>query len=489
MRECRWLLFGLLAVINAQVVISGNTQLKGKTHHGQSFDWFVDSASGNDANSGKCSASQVAGLQWSACAFRTLAALQAVMNSNQSACVTYGSYFQNQGLSIPTLQHASVAACGNPSLAKPMIDASQVITGTWILTGGGCYSISITVPVTTASTSYNAFDNGTLLTSASSAVDCQTRSHSYWMLFGSDFAGAFQGGTTTLYLNSGSNPNTDGHTYKVSSQPFGIDTWTPGVFTYPTIRNVATCCQAGSDGSTRLGGGGLSDGQDFLFGGKHNILTAASTTVSNFTAQYCNTTLSCVMVVSYDSVESGTTTLSNGTIDGTGSVGGSPNAILNHFGSGSGTLALNNITIRNGFFDGVSSDLALSVNGLSCDSTVDTCFQQGVGSTFVNVTSSAFTRDFALTGSGAYSITNSTFSGGRTTGVIYAQNTISLTATGNTYNTSSPYAYYIGSSVVVTSDNNSFFSGASTTPGNIAGSAVSQAAWIALGFDAHSVFH
>ena len=500
--------------------ISGKAQVGGVVYFrdaSSNYTYYVDSANGSNGNIGHCTSVQVSALDWSACAFKTLAKVQAVMSDGESVCLTYGSYFQNQALSIPTLSHAMIAACGNPDLGNPFIDAAQIAVGSWTkYSTGGAYYLSITTPnLVDTSNGFSTFEDGAFLTLAASAVACDSTPGTYYI--GS--AAAWPGGNGTLYVNptAGGNPSSNGHVYKFTSQRFAIDTWTPGTLTYPTIKNVTVCCQAGNDGGIRLGGGGTGVGIESDFGGKHNILLASQTTINGGVFRSANVTFAGNFVILYDSVAQGTgVSLTNVTVDGSGSVGGTGDAFDAHVGVGSfGLISINGWTLHGAMRKGLMGQNPYSVDGLTCMNSIEKCIDPAADTAIVtasHVTSHSTIsvnidpgRTVNLTNSsldgylfvyGNLNISDSTFTAAG--GQIYINGSGGVvSSTGNIFLGSNAYA--LAAPGTIASDGNSFYNGASTQP--LLGS--SRAAWLATVCpangnsvcvspttqDSHSTFH
>jgi len=467
--------------------------------------------------------------------------------SYQSACLTFGSYFQNDGGYEQTLQNPTFTACGNSALGIPVIDASALIpinSGGWTkYSTGGAYFITVTtataIPGGGDPEGFSAFEGSSsstagFLTLATSAANCDSTPGTYYIANAGE--GSWPGGSGTLYVNptAGGSPASNGLQYKYTSQVYALNTWNPNASSTvysPTVLNISMCCQAGNNGSFVLGKGGYAHNVQANFGGKHNTLIASDTVVDGLSMTAANVALSGNYLIHYDNVAiSNGSILNNITVDGTGSVGGLGTSLGydSHQSSGTfGTILLTNWTVMGPVSSGIAGQNPWTGNSITCSSTVKECVGPFQPVSISNLISHAYSRAFTaqggitatvssssldnmilVAGSGTtFNLSGSTLT---STGYFYASTSATINSTGNTLLGGTGVQPYVNTdnTVLVASDNNSFCTGnpgcyAGLHPASISFVTQTKAQWLAIVCpangnsvcvspatqDAHSTFH
>jgi hypothetical protein len=200
-------------------------------------DWYVDSAAGDDANSGKSP-----GL-----ALRTIAAAAAKISAGDTVALKRGSEWREQ-LTVPA-DRVQLVAYGTG--ARPLFDCSDAIAGAnWAKTAGrtNVYECSIAHDLAAGKTFIGCWEDGTRLTWKTAAADVDAMPGSYTL---SDTS-ASPPSPVTLYVHASdsANPATNGKLYEYSKRNFGI---TASGRTNCTIRGIETRRNMHNDGSLILG--------------------------------------------------------------------------------------------------------------------------------------------------------------------------------------------------------------------------------------------
>lgn len=172
------------------------------------FDIYVDSVGGNNANAGT---SPGAPLQ-------TLAAAQAALSDNQSLGLARGSYWREQ-FDVPT-NGLTIGVYGTGN--APIIDGAEPIVGTWTQPNVGLYpdvwSISWTraQAATTGSAAICIWLDGVIASRyATTLNDLQTN--------GGYNADTLSSTTTTISIKSATNPNSNGVLYEAQYRRYCIN--------------------------------------------------------------------------------------------------------------------------------------------------------------------------------------------------------------------------------------------------------------------------
>jgi hypothetical protein len=196
--------------------------------HDTGYDWYVDSVTGDDANTGK-SKSQ---------AFQTLAAVSAVIAAGDKIGLARGSHWREQ-LTV-SVNNVSLVAYGNGD--RPIIDGSELMTG-WSKTSGRTYVYQITcTPLWATSNDLNVWEDGTFLVRAASVASCDSTPGSYYPSAAT--------GTITLYVHAtgDGDPASNGKTYEYSHRQRSIFAANNGI-TGLLINGIHTRCNLEENGS------------------------------------------------------------------------------------------------------------------------------------------------------------------------------------------------------------------------------------------------
>jgi hypothetical protein len=497
-------MLGLLASCLGAQVISGSVALTGTIALGSTYyNWYVDSANGSDSNSGTSFGS----------AFQTLSKLQSVMVSNQSACLAKGSEWREQlNFSPLTLSHITLKACGGAG-GKPIINAADILAGSWSLAGGYTqtyqYGVSVTAPTSQSGGWMNVFEGGAFLARASSVADCDTNAAynatGCYYLNPPNTVDVDAAGAKTLWIRTsdGSNPTTNGRVYEATVRDTAIDTimgtyGAPKPYTYFSLYNVILKNPFGASGAARLNVGSYSYGVEFWNGGKHNVyLRAYSTLESCLLKYYYNGGNAVIMAVWNEDYGTGVEswTFLNTTADATNplaSATGGTEGFDGHVNV-SGTLGTNvfrNITILGKLANGIGG--TVDANGGSIAATVAS--SMGLyGGTVQNMSLPSILVAYVPISIDSCQLGRANMrEGGTVTNSTVSDQLYlpagTLSSTGNTFSGSS-IGYGVLSGATFTSDYNTFSGQASTTPGYIQFVTKTRAQWQALGYDVNSTFH
>lgn len=254
---------------NGNVTI-GNTVVDAVRGVTPLFDWCVDSVNGSDTvNDGKCDANGPR-------PYQTIAKLLTqTITAGQTIGLAYGSMWR-EALAAPA---DNVTIAGYGSGTRPLLDATDIITG-WSKTGGlgAVYQASMTVNAG-ASQAVRVFANGMQLTKTASTAACDAAAGSY-------YASATTG-AITIYVHAAAdaNPASDGKLYELSSRPYGVDSFVSnrsGV----KFANLRTRGSVAFNGCLQLGINSTATNVDALDCGveNHFILVSRDSTLSNVRA-------------------------------------------------------------------------------------------------------------------------------------------------------------------------------------------------------------
>ncbi len=236
--------------------------------------WYVDSVSGSDANDGKSSVT----------AFATLGALTGKLASGTTVNLAKGSTWR----ATLTLPNANVTVKSYGTGAAPIIDGTAVIgAGEWSKTGGytNIYQISSTLDYTASHPCFQqVYVDGLPIARATSLANLDATANRYYV--SSDTSTT---PTVYIHITGDGNPAGDGHTYEVTRRTYCLSAY--GI-QYVTVNGIQTQRSAGSNGSTIVGRYASLNNCSFLWGGKHNVLVADGSTLTDCTAYgaYYNST-------------------------------------------------------------------------------------------------------------------------------------------------------------------------------------------------------
>lgn len=221
------------------------------------YDWYVDSAAGNDANSGAHSYA----------AFATLAAVMAVAQAGDRIGWKKGSLWRE--MFVPPANNIVVEAYGAIG-AKPIAAADDVIANaSFTKTAGRTNVYQATVPIDYADTTIyvNAFENDAFLTRAADLATCDSTPGTY-------FPSAENTSPITLYIHpAGSgNPITNGKTYEYTRRWAGVHAYERSGCTFTGIRTRRNLMR---NGSLVLGVNNAATDCDAWEGNYHNVFARA----------------------------------------------------------------------------------------------------------------------------------------------------------------------------------------------------------------------
>ncbi|MDE2037873.1 MAG: peptidoglycan-binding protein [Patescibacteria group bacterium] len=372
--------------------------------------YYVDSANGNDANSGTSVASPL----------QHLMAVPALSANGQSICLRRGSVFKdflvvgrNGTTSGPNgngkVNNVTVEDYGPANLAMPLIDNSDAIPASaWSLVPGtvSLYQATVTGPGTSTTTPYGAWTNTSastyvnvfecksspciptgeggndnFLETVNSQATASTTAGSYYIAGenSNGSSGPTSLGSFTIFMNptDGSSPITNGYTYSFSNRETGIS-----IYGYNSlVKNIAVKKSSGNGGGFIIDS---LDGSDATYenieadqGGKHNMLCSGGCTVkdSKFVDAYYPSTAS--YFVAFDSLGTGLPiVLDNDTfLDGVLTPNNLAAAMIDHTGD---LVPFSDFIVDGGLVEGVnnlttgwsglgSADLTkATINGLTC---------------------------------------------------------------------------------------------------------------------------
>jgi hypothetical protein len=239
--------------------LSGWSGLSGLT--GLSYDWFVDSVNGNDANRGNTAAG----------AFQTIAALEAAGIAAGDRIALSGTFREQLDI---TVDNVTVGSYGGGAT----LDASDVIpAGSWAATGGtaNVYEASVSLAVSATLQWVNAWEDDEFLARAANVAACDAAPGSYYP--------SAETGNITLYVHpyGSTDPTSDGKTYEVSVRQFGLDA---GNTTGASVTGIETKRNLYESGSLRVGRSARLIDCTCSDGSKHNLYYKDGTYLQNVTA-------------------------------------------------------------------------------------------------------------------------------------------------------------------------------------------------------------
>jgi hypothetical protein len=215
------------------------------------YDWYVDSISGSDSNSGDSAFYP----------FATIAKLLTVLQAGESVGLAKGSHWREQ-LDLPG-NGCTVEAYGSGAL--PILDASDLISaGSWAKTAGrtNVYEVNIT-PLWGVSNWLNVWEDDSFLTRAADLATCDSTP-------GSCFPSAATG-TITLYIHAtdSSDPGASGKVYEYSHRLYGLYSYD---YSGCKITGIETRKNLSANGSLMTGRTSTIVNCLCSSGSKHNLL-------------------------------------------------------------------------------------------------------------------------------------------------------------------------------------------------------------------------
>jgi peptidoglycan hydrolase-like protein with peptidoglycan-binding domain len=238
----------------------------------QTFDHYVDSINGNDSNNGASPSK----------AFKTIGKVTGLgMTSGETIGLANNSWWR-EGISLNNTSHILVGSYGTGTM--PLLDESNIITGTDAYGNSSTTAWTNTTGTTWQATVYtnsggwvNFWKNNTYVPQASSLANCESSVSSYWV-------SSENGGTITLYYNSGSvsNPGSDGNLYEYSARVAGIAGFGDGAM-YDTVIGIRVRRSLNNNGGIDLGNYAMVLNSEADDGTKHNILVGDGSVVNNLT--------------------------------------------------------------------------------------------------------------------------------------------------------------------------------------------------------------
>lgn len=298
--------------------------------HDTGYDWYVDSATGNDANTGKGKSQ----------AFQTITQLLTVLAAGDKVALARGSHWREQ-LTLPG-NNITLAAYG--SGARPIIDGSNVMSG-WSKTGGQTYVYQISCTPEWAAANYlNVWEDGNFLVRAASLAACDSTAGSYYPSGSS--------GAITLYVHATDNgdPASNGSVYEYSHRARSVGTANTSIVGI-RISGIHTRCNLEENGSILIYKQSTVNDCLIADGSRHNLYLGEGSVLTNTTlrnAYYGAGSYS--LLVCYSATGTGLGfTCENCTCENTkGGIDGLGTAFYGHTTSGSlGAVAYRNIAASN----------------------------------------------------------------------------------------------------------------------------------------------
>jgi len=369
-------------------------------------NYYIDSVSGNDANTGNDASIPL----------QHLMSVPTAVPDGTTICLKRGDTFLNDSLLINSGSYVTVRDYGPINLPMPLIDnAGYIASSSWSLVPltSNLYQATVAGPgsaYTSAGTYVEVFEcknapciptgaggNDNFLQTVNTQALASSTPGSYYIL-GENTDGS-SGPTDldsfTIYMrpSDGTSPITNGYSYSYSKTSGGILLYG----SYPTVSNIAAKKSSGNQGgfyadpaSYNATFNNVESDQD----GKHNLECAGGCTVNNskFIDAYYPQAAGLLVVFGYGT--SAPVTLNNNIfINGATTAGNAVAAMLSH-----GVGLFSTITVNGGLVQGISSpstysDLSgtsftdvsnVSINGLTCLNTFG-CVNMSGPTTISNV--------------------------------------------------------------------------------------------------------
>jgi hypothetical protein len=473
--------------------------------HGTKLNWYVDSINGDDGNLGSSPGQ----------AFQTIAALLNDYAAGQSVGLARGSHWHEE-LLIPG-DNCRVRAFGTGT--TPILDASDVITG-FSKTGGrtNVYEKAIATAPANGEQYINAWEDGVAMLRASSVANCDATP-------GSHYPTAETGNITWYVHPTGSgNPGTNSKTYEVSVRDTGLDA---GSCSYVSVSDLVVQKQQNACGAIRVGRSSTLTNVDSYDGNKHNVYVQDGCTLNNVhaaRAYHHSQTRSCFVFNENTPVGLGVT-FNNCVADDTGTLSlYGTSAFYGHYNtSGSFGKVVWNDCIAIACFEGFTAFHSDEFIVNRC-TTIDCYYaaSPGVNTTFndCNFAATAFIAPFnidnltytfnggllTIAGANKFMINNAAARVGSVlimngvtidhqgTGAFLSDYsaaglTINVTNCIFLYHDTDLWIYYCpGAAQTITSDYNIYGGPETAYYSNDGAETLNGPAWIAAGYDTHSVF-
>jgi hypothetical protein len=246
--------YGKLSAAMATVTMAGRRRL---------FDWYVDSAGGNDLNDGKSPST----------AFQTIAALTAAgISAGDRIGLARGSSWREQ-LTI-AVNHVQVRAYGTGS--KPLFDCADIISAGWSKTGGATnvYQVTLSTDYSAAEPCFTSvWEDGVRLPIVASAAACDAAPGSY-------YCANHNTTTPVIYVHAtdSGDPASNGKVYEMPTRVSGVYGWAV-INTY--LEGVACKRNLSEGGSIKMGKYANIVNCEANEGNKHNMFIRGGTRVVN----------------------------------------------------------------------------------------------------------------------------------------------------------------------------------------------------------------
>lgn len=303
------------------------------------YTYYVNSATGNNSNSGKSFGSPL----------KDITSLPAP-TAGQSVCLEAGSSWRQQ-LTI-NADGVTVAGCGAGT--KPILDASDVLANAGFTADGlgGYYTASKSFLASGQSGWVNVFEagaagdnaKGQFLTNVASQALVDATACSYYIPGLSNASNVPASGVIYLHACDSSNPISNGYTYEFSNRVAGLSMTSLG----GVVANIEGRKPSGASGAIALNGDGygyLASGVIARDGNKHVMFAPSGSTVQKSTLidAYFGPSGYANLLVFFDGTSTGKNAYSLGNIyqvDQTGSATDGASALIQHTGSGNfGTIS------------------------------------------------------------------------------------------------------------------------------------------------------
>lgn len=233
------------------------------------YDWYVNSVSGNDSNTGKSSAQ----------AFATIAKLLTVLQAGQAVGLAKGSHWR-ETFAAPVgvgVDNITVGASG--SGARPILDCSDVITGTWTKLGGytNVYYKSLALATGAADPFVRVWEDDAPIAKATSLANLDATPGRY--LPDSSSTNPF---TLYIHTSDSSDPNSNGKVYEYNRRNYGLVA-TDGCSGW-NISGIETRRNLAGGGSLAYGDSGTITDVICRDGTKHNLIFGEDCTLDSVQA-------------------------------------------------------------------------------------------------------------------------------------------------------------------------------------------------------------
>ena len=234
--------------------------------HGSKLDWYVDSVSGDDGNSGKMLTD----------AFQTIAQLLTVFAAGEKVGLARGSEWREQ-LTMPGIG-CKVTAVGTG--ARPILDCADVISAGWSKTGGrtNVYQVTLTTNFIGSEPCHTAvWEDGVRLTWSASLADLDAAPGTFYCADHNTI-----NPVVYVHTTDSANPAVNGLTYEMSTRRSGIYGWGYG---YARVSGINTKRNLAKGGSLKLGQYALINNCLCEGGSEHSLFVRTGSRVLNTVSQ------------------------------------------------------------------------------------------------------------------------------------------------------------------------------------------------------------